>query len=293
MPIFSDLQTAFGRLLRSVSGNQCSVCFVRRHQSGPELARKLGVSFESLWRNNPHLRDLEQVWGGQVLLVSSQGMHHGPQSKAWENTENDFSLVPWRYRDEDFPTYPAVDDFLDHTWEPPTSHELKPISGTAAREAIWGRFEFVDDSTNDPDGVRITDGWDHNNIGMAPIPELSGLTRGTVQFNKKCHKQLQGLWADWARYGMRRHILVWDGSFNPRYMRKASHTRDHLSNHAWGTAFDINAKWNPLGAMPVPLGQHGSVKDLVEIAHKWGFFWGGHFGSHRWDGMHFEVAKIL
>jgi hypothetical protein len=33
------------------------------------------------------------------------------------------------------------------------------------------------------------------------------------------------------------------------------------------------------------------VRELVEIANEWGFYWGGHFT--RKDGMHFEIAKIL
>jgi hypothetical protein len=64
-----------------------------------------------------------------------------------------------------------------------------------------------------------------------------------------------------------------------------------LSNHAWGTGFDINAKWNPLGAVPALRGDTGSVRELVPIAHDHGFFWGGHFS--RSDGMHFEVARVL
>jgi hypothetical protein len=55
--------------------------------------------------------------------------------------------------------------------------------------------------------------------------------------------------------------------------------------------FDINATFNPLGAQPALVGQHGSVRELVSIANEHGFFWGGHFDKRR-DGMHFEVAVI-
>jgi hypothetical protein len=64
-----------------------------------------------------------------------------------------------------------------------------------------------------------------------------------------------------------------------------------LSNHAFGSAFDINYDWNKLGAVPALAGQKGSVRELVSIAQENGFYWGGHF--ERLDGMHFEVAKIL
>ena len=64
-----------------------------------------------------------------------------------------------------------------------------------------------------------------------------------------------------------------------------------LSNHAFGTAFDINVPFNPLGARPALIGKQGSVRELVPIANEHGFFWGGHFGK-RPDGMHFEVAVL-
>ena len=47
----------------------------------------------------------------------------------------------------------------------------------------------------------------------------------------------------------------------------------------------------PLGAEPAWPGQRGCVFELVPIAHKFGFYWGGHF--KRRDGMHFEMAKLL
>jgi len=289
--VISGLGTALKQILFGSTRTKPFVCFIKKHQSGYELARKLGITIDTLWKCNPNVPDFDSVWGGQLLLVPQHAL---PDRGPWEDKESDLALTRWPARVEDFPVYPQKDDFLDSHWEPPRSTELTPITGTTAREAIWGRFEYTDSSSaSDPDGIHITGGWESANIGMVQLPGLAGLTRGSMQFNKKCHKQLQGLWADWVRYGMRRHILTFDGSFVPRYMRKASHTRDHLSNHSWGTAFDINAKWNPLGTPPLHLGTHGSVMDLVEIAHKWGFFWGGHFGSKRWDGMHFEVAKIL
>jgi hypothetical protein len=38
------------------------------------------------------------------------------------------------------------------------------------------------------------------------------------------------------------------------------------------------------------------VRELVPLANKWGFWWGGHWGYNgkgRYDGMHFEVAKLI
>ncbi len=81
--------------------------------------------------------------------------------------------------------------------------------------------------------------------------------------------------------------MTYDGAFNPRLIRGSA---TNLSCHAWGIAIDINVPWNGLGIVPSLKGQKGSVRELVKIANRLGFYWGGHFG--RKDGMHFEIAKL-
>jgi hypothetical protein len=66
---------------------------------------------------------------------------------------------------------------------------------------------------------------------------------------------------------------------------------DALSNHSFGSAFDINFIDNMLGAEPAICGQRGSVRELVSAANSLNIFWGGHF-SHAKDGMHFEISKL-
>lgn len=63
-----------------------------------------------------------------------------------------------------------------------------------------------------------------------------------------------------------------------------------LSNHSFGSAFDINFVDNQLGDVPAFCGQRGSVRELVAAAHAAGVFWGGFFGTK--DGMHFEISKL-
>jgi len=99
---------------------------------------------------------------------------------------------------------------------------------------------------------------------------------------------MQKLWSDWENAGLLAHVLTWAGSFVPRFSRGSTSV---LSNHSFGSAFDINVAWNQLGVEPALVGQKGSVRELVPIAHQNGFYWGGHFS--RGDGMHFEVAKII
>jgi hypothetical protein len=60
----------------------------------------------------------------------------------------------------------------------------------------------------------------------------------------------------------------------------------HLSNHAWGTAIDINPTTNPMksGAyfdMPA---------EIVRVMSEWGFYWGGYFNPPDGDYMHFEFV---
>ena len=97
------------------------------------------------------------------------------------------------------------------------------------------------------------------------------------------------MWLQWEKEGLLDRILTFDGSFVPRFIRGSTST---LSNHAFGTAFDINAQFNPLGQEPAEMGAKGCVRELVPIANRFGFAWGGHF-KKRPDGMHFEVARII
>ena len=46
-----------------------------------------------------------------------------------------------------------------------------------------------------------------------------------------------------------------------------------LSNHSFGSAFDINFVDNMLGTEPAISGQRGSVRELVSAANSLGIFW--------------------
>ena len=83
-------------------------------------------------------------------------------------------------------------------------------------------------------------------------------------------------------------ILSYAGAFYPRFIRGS---KTQLSNHSWGTAFDINVPQNGLGKKPAMIGEIGCVREIVPIANEYGLYWGGHFT--RMDGMHFEIAKII
>jgi hypothetical protein len=182
--------------------------------------------------------------------------------------------------EEDGPNWPPRPDF-------------GPLS-YPNRAAAFGQFAYVPAPTaNNPEGIKITDNWSAKNISRVVIPQLVGVTgapkSGKIYFHTAAVEQLKGMFQAWDDAGLTYLIKGDAGSWVPRFIRGS---RSALSNHAWGTAFDINVPWNYLGAQPALKGTRGSVRELVPIANEYGFYWGGHF-SRRPDGMHFEVARIL
>jgi len=172
-------------------------------------------------------------------------------------------------------------------WPPKPS--FSPLTGNAERADIFGKFAFRSKPlAGNPENIEVTDDWAKRNIIIANVPQLSEIKGSAkVAFHTSGKAQLEKLWKDWEKENLLHLILTWSGSYNPRFIRGS---RTVLSNHAFGTAFDINVEWNKLGAMPALAGRKGSVRDLVDIASHNGFYWGGHFS--RLDGMHFEMAQV-
>lgn len=175
-------------------------------------------------------------------------------------------------------------------WPPPPS--FGPL-GSQERGNLFGTFRFEAAPTQgNPEGIVIRDNWALTNVVTVEVPQLKGKVgapgSGKVPFHAKAAKQFKDLWQAWEDEGLLPLVLSWAGSWAPRFIRGS---RTTLSNHAWATAFDINAGWNGLGAEPALVGKQGSVRKLVPIANDFGFYWGGHFKG-RPDGMHFEVAVL-
>ena len=140
----------------------------------------------------------------------------------------------------------------------------------------------------------MLDDWKEKNIIEINIPQLVGIDHwgrpkkdGNILFHRIAAKQMKDLWADWEKLDLLQYVKTWTGTYSPRFIRGS---KTKLSNHAFGSAFDINVKWNGLAKRPALKGQYGSVRELVTTAHKHGFYWGGHFS--RKDGMHFELTAI-
>jgi hypothetical protein len=187
---------------------------------------------------------------------------------------------------------------------PPVEGPKKPSSDAAwwpkqvlhGKGEAWARQTFGDfEYTPKPaqykkQPITILGGWEGHNIVTVDVPQLKGVQgnkKGHVRFHKKAADQLKALWAAWEDEGLLYLVKTWDGGFYPRY-QAGSTTK--LSNHSWGSAFDINAGWNGFGARPPAVGKPGSVLLMVPTAQERGFAWGGYFPTA--DGMHFEVAEL-
>lgn len=139
----------------------------------------------------------------------------------------------------------------------------------------------------DKTAIVVDPKWEKENLETIEIPWHGGR-------RIRCHTlaalPIYDLFSTWKRAGFESLILTFNGCYVPRFKRGKSpplHDTD-LSNHSWGCAIDINARWNPLGKRPARIGETGSVELLVNAAYEAGFCWGGDFKTP--DGMHFEFV---
>lgn len=177
-------------------------------------------------------------------------------------------------------------------WSWPAAPGFGPLSDEA-RRALFGEFAYEPaPSASNPGGIRIVGPWPAQNIVVVRVPQLVGVDGAAHDGAVMCHRlvgpRLLELFAAWEAAGLRGKVLSWAGMWAPRFVRGSTSL---LSNHAWGTAFDINAAWNPMGRQGVPPWAPGSVAELIPIANRLGWFSGSHFAS-RPDPMHFELTRV-
>lgn len=167
----------------------------------------------------------------------------------------------------------------------PALPDFKPLT-TGEMERKFGKFEYTPLANGN---ISIKGSWKAENIVRIEIPQIKNIGPyfpKSLELHKLAAKPMQDLFNAWEKAGLLKYVLSYNGCYVPRLMRGL----DSLSRHAWGTAFDINVAWNGLGVMPPKANETGTVRPLVQLAHKHGFYWGGHFG--RKDGMHFELAVL-
>lgn len=138
-----------------------------------------------------------------------------------------------------------------------------PVPGNA--QAIRIKNDFVTNNIIKLDVPWSKSGWDYGHRGM--------------------RKPLERLITAWTKAKLMDRVISYAGMWVPRYSRAAN----VLSEHSWGTAFDINAQWNWMRMVPAQKGEKGSVRELVPIAEECGFYWRGF--SNPVDGMHFVYVR--
>ena len=187
---------------------------------------------------------------------------------------------------------PESDDGRNGPNWPPAPGDLKALTN-AEREAKFGHIGWEATPTpRNPEAIRITNGWAADHIVTVMVPQLVGVAgapkTGRILVHKLAAEPVVRLFQTWDDEGLIKKLMTWAGSWAPRLMRGSSTV---LSNHAYGTAFDINAAWNGLGARPALTVEKGSVRELVPIANEQGWNWGGHYATRK-DGMHFEIVRV-
>lgn len=209
-------------------------------------------------------------------------------------------LVCWGMPED---IYEGVGPSSDPAW-PPRPNFL-PLS-YGDREKVFGHIECVPTPTPDnPEGVRITNDFAKHLVRIH-VPQLAkipgamlqgkivgrGPKNGMVTLHELAAQPMLDLWNAWEDASLLHLVLTDAGMLVTRYVRGSFSV---LSNHSYGTAFDINAPWNGLKKVPALLGKRGCVRELVEIANSLGWWWGGHGwppGYDRLDGMHLELAVV-
>jgi hypothetical protein len=210
------------------------------------------------------------------------------------------------------------DDYYDNKRTDAYPPRPKKISSpsNADRNKALGCFMFKQlprDNRGDPDEIvplGSCDGkaldWRKANIIDIEISQLQFAVGypGRVTCHRLIAPHIVDLFAQWEKLDLLHLIRAFDGAYSPRYKRgkspsqkghgpKRSDQVDALSNHAFGSAFDVSADDNPYGHTPALCPQRGCTRELVKPANDLGFFWGGHFsGTSDKDGMHFEFAQF-
>lgn len=185
----------------------------------------------------------------------------------------------------------GLDVVLDTVREQPTTPDwLTPRTKTRQKEDGWGRFAWAPAIAGH--GIVMDADWiTKNTAEVHSPPEIKALaaerSNGPIRVHLAIVNDFMGLLQDIVASGLEKQILTFDGALQFRFMRGS---RQRLSAHCWGIAFDINTQWNRLGCTPAYEGQKGSVRSLVPLASRRNFWWSGHSRFRR-DGAHFEHCQ--
>ena len=151
----------------------------------------------------------------------------------------------------------------------------------------WVAGDYLDKAKRKRAITIKTPNWAKNNIisfKIADVPKL-----GTMTMHKRIAPQFRAWFLAAVRRGLGDKILANGGTYVPRTM---TNQETKLSNHALGSAIDINVAQNGWDCVPAARGKTGSVRELADFCADFGLFWGGWYKGTK-DGMHFEAVQIL
>lgn len=260
------------------------------HTRGAAIVRLVGDLQKYL--NNPCI-DANLTVDGEFGPQTKSGVQ-GYQRLRGLNDDGVVGRISWeRLTSEGFRARPAEDseiiqpDGRDDPHWPPRPAGAKSPNG----RSLFGGSDFSYSPHPTVSGyIKISSAWTRSYIKSLTIPQLEGVEGapgdGKVLVHAEIAHQLRALFSVWESQGLSSQVLTWAGSWVPRFVRGST---SRLSNHSFGTAFDINAAWNGFRREPARLGKRGCLRELVPAAWELGFFWGGWYN----DGMHFEAYKAL
>ncbi len=132
-----------------------------------------------------------------------------------------------------------------------------------------------------------TAGWKEKYIVSVKVPEVPKL--GAMRFHKRIAPQFEAFFKAGAAKGLAGKIVNNAGAFTARTI---TNNQARLSNHALGTAIDVNSEQNGYGAQPAARGTHGSLSEYADFCTDFGLYWGGWYERNK-DAMHFEAVKVM
>jgi hypothetical protein len=127
----------------------------------------------------------------------------------------------------------------------PPKPSFDPIVGNDKRMELFGHFDYTHSPTkNNPERIIVDKGWKKEHIVFVKLPALEKATSGKftgMWWHKDVKDQLESFFNELYQNKLHTKIISYAGSYVPRFIRGSRKT---LSNHSWGTAFDINAPQN-------------------------------------------------
>jgi hypothetical protein len=175
--------------------------------------------------------------------------------------------------------------YKDISWPP--KPPFKPLTPFLVRQAFGKNTQTI---KGQPTDLVVQKQWEEEFIEDLRIPALERMVKYKMQpvrVHKRIAQRVLNLFAEWEKNGLMEKIVSVENFFDVRFVPGS---RDIMSNHAYGIAFDLNREFNKTGHIPPVVGELGSVRELVPIANKHGFYWGGHL--NRLEGSHFEFSRV-